>query len=325
MAAQDNIVSPFLRRGTDTRGMMIGMTVALALIAVHFSWRYDAGFLARFALHLLLGGALDMLYTLLKDGRPAWPRASTFVTVALLVLSVPAHMPWWQIGTGSWVAVWLGKRMVDSTALRLNPMLLGRLFMMIAFSNSIQIWLAPGTQIDALSSATPLGLYAAEGEIYSPRRILMGSIHGDWEGIYALVSGAPGEVLPLLTLLCGAVLYGGGILDWRPGLAFCAGFAMLCPLLGLPIGFHLLGGSILFTAVFIVSDPRTLPGSKAGRLVAGLLAGMLNAAIRKHGYLPEGVVPAVLAVNLLSPTLDRMAFAIRGLRLRQRMARVDKR
>ena len=63
------------------------------------------------------------------------------------------------------------------------------------------------------------------------------------------------------------------------------------------------------TAVYIVSDPRSMPGSKLGRLVAGLLAGILNAFIRWHGYLPEGIVPAVLAVNLLSPTLDRIAFA----------------
>jgi Na+-translocating ferredoxin:NAD+ oxidoreductase RnfD subunit len=55
-----------------------------------------------------------------------------------------------------------------------------------------------------------------------------------------------------------------------------------------------------------------MPGSKAGRLLAGLLAGMINAVLRWHGYLPEGVVPAVLAVNLLAPTLDRMAFVMRG-------------
>ncbi len=312
MVAQENIVSPFLRRGTDVRGMMTGMMIALCLIAAHFSWRYDSGYFMRFVFYLALGGALDLLYTLLKSGRAALPRASTFVTVALLSLSVPAHMPWWQVGVGCLVAVWFGKLMVDPAALRLNPMLLGRLFMMIVFSDSIQAWLAPGTEIDALTSATPLGMYAAEGQIYSPLRILAGSIGGDWEGIYALIPGSPGEVFPPLTLICGIVLYALGIVDWRPGAAFCVGFALLCAMLGMPIVFHMIAGSIFFTAVFIVSDPRSMPGSKAGRLLAGLLAGMINAVLRWHGYLPEGVVPAVLAVNLLAPTLDRMAFVMRG-------------
>jgi Na+-translocating ferredoxin:NAD+ oxidoreductase RnfD subunit len=55
-----------------------------------------------------------------------------------------------------------------------------------------------------------------------------------------------------------------------------------------------------------------MPGSKFGRLAAGLLAGILNAFIRKHGFFPEGIVPAVLTVNLLSPTLDRLVFYARG-------------
>jgi len=309
MATQPALVSPYLRQGTDTRGMMIGMMLCLTLTAALFAWRYDAAFLFRYAGLLALAGGVDGLYRLLRSNRFAWPRASTFVTAALLVLSVPARMPWWQVASGILVAVLFGKCMVDPKALRVNPMLLGRLFLMLLFANGIQDWTVPSIPQDALSSATPLGLYAAEGATWPGASLWLGDSRGNWESIYDLLPGSPGDVLPLLTLFLGAWLYIAGIADWRPGFGFLAGFALTCPLLGLPVGFHLSAGSAMFTAVYIVSDPRSMPGSKSGRLVAGLLAGILNAVVRWHGYLPEGIVPAVLAVNLVSPTIDRIAFA----------------
>ena len=313
-----NVTSPFLRRGPNTRGMMFGMVVCLTVIAAHFAFRYDMQFALRYPLYLVLAGLIDSLYVLLKEGRLVCPRMSTLVTAALLVLSVPARMSWWQIGAGLLVSVWFGKRTVDPRALRVNPMLLGRLFMMIVFADSIQDWLAPGATIDALSSATPLGLHARESVTYPSTRIWIGDIRGDWEGIYAILPGSPGEVMPLLTLLCGGILYRCGIVDWRAGVMFVAGFVLTCAVLKMPVGFHLAAGSILFTAVFIVSDPRSMPGSKFGRLAAGFIAGGLNAAIRNHGFFPEGVVLAVLTVNLLSPSLDRLAFVVRGLQLQHR-------
>lgn len=320
-----NYVSPFLRCGPNTRGMMFGMLACLTVIAAHFAFRYDMQFALRYPLYLALAALIDVVYVFLKEGRLVCPRSSTLVTAALLVLSVPARMSWWHIGAGLLVAVWFGKRMVDPKALRVNPMLLGRLFMMIVFTDSIQVWLAPGAKIDALTSATPLGLLAAEGVAYSPARLWLGDIHGDWETVYAILPGAPGEVMPLLALLCGCVLYLYGIVDWRAGTMFVVSFATTCLLLKMPAGFHLSAGSILFTAVFIVSDPRSMPGSKFGRLAAGLLAGCMNAAIRKRGFYPEGVVLAVLTVNLLSPTLDRLAFTVRGLLLKRLKTQVTTR
>jgi len=303
--------------------MMLVMLACLGVTATHFALRYDPQFLPRFAAYLALGAAIDLAYGLLRDGRPGCPLASTWVTVALLVLSVPARMPAWQVASGIFVAVFFGKRIVAPGALRVNPMLLGRLFMMIVFANSIQVWLAPDAEIDALSSATPLGLYAAEGETWPTLQLWLGEIRGDWEGIYAVLPGSPGEVMPLLALLCGLVLYVSGVSDWRAGTTFVLGFGAACLVLDMPLVHHMSAGSLLFTAVYIVSDPRSMPGSKAGRLIAGLLAGVLNAAIRRHGYLPEGVVPAVLAVNLLSPTLDRLAFAVRGRWLQRRQGKSE--
>ena len=195
------VISPFLRNGKTTRGMMTGMILCPSIIAAHFTLRYDPQFALRYILYLGFGACLDVFYAFLNSGRPSRPSISTMVTTALLVLSIPARMPWWQTMTGITVAIIFGKKMVDRNALRVNPMLLGRLFMMIVFADSIQTWLAPGIHIDALSSATPLGLQASEGVAYPPLKIWLGDIHGNWESVYAILPGSPGEVLPPLSLM----------------------------------------------------------------------------------------------------------------------------
>ena len=304
--------APFLRAGMDVRGMMLAMLGCLALTACHFSARYDHGYMLRFLLMLGAGWVIEFVYGLLRSGRTAWPRASTGVTVALLVLSVPSHMPLTQVTWGVLVAVVFGKLMVGRDALHLNPMVLGRLFLMIVFAGSIQEWLPPGQEISAITSATPLGLYKAEGVSYDIMKLITGTIRGDWEGVYTMLPGAPGEVMPLLALFFGVILYWIGVLDWRPGVAFMASFAMVCALLKMPVLFHAAAGSVLFTAVYVITDPRSTPGSKAGRWIAGSLAGAVTAAVRHNGYYPEGVVFGVLAANLVSPVLDRLAFVCRG-------------
>ena len=88
-------------------------------------------------------------------------------------------------------------------------------------------------------------------------------------------------------------------------------------------GFFALTATFVPCALGVLAlDPGRV-GLVQGGYGAGLLAGAGNAALRKQGFFPEGVVLVVLAVNLLSPTLDRLAFAARGLAL-QRAARRPK-
>ena len=314
MDAGKKLKGPFLRAGMDVRGMMFSVLACLTLTAAHFSVRYDGWYFLRFVAVVGAGWGIEWVYGLLRDGRSVWPRVSTGVTAALLVLSVPARMPLPHVFCGLLAAVLFGKCMADRQALRVNPMVLGRLFLMIVFAGSIQEWLAPGREISAITSATPLGLNKAEGVQYGAFDLAFGRIQGDWEGIYTMLPGAPGEVMPLLALLLGALLYGAGVLDWRPGTAFLGAFALVCALLKMPVVFHVLSGSVIFTAVYVITDPRTTPGSRAGRWMAGALAGAVTAAVRCHGYYPEGVVFGVLAANLMAPTLDRLAFYVRGRR-----------
>lgn len=318
MASQARTVAPFLRRGVSDSGMMGAMLVVLSLLALHFGIRYDLQFLFRYPLYIAVALALELVYHLLNEGRWKAPRSSTAVTAALLVLSVPAHLSSLAVCTGLFVALFFGKFTVGGRALRLNPMLLGRLAIMLLFAGPVQVWLRPGVEIDAFSAATPLGLFMSEEITWPLSKLAFGQLHGSWEGVVSIIPGSPGEVMPLLSLLGAVVLYVMGVLDWRPGLAYLGGMALASAYFDLPVAFSLLAGSTLFTAAFIITDPGSTASSRFGRWVSGFLAGVINAGIRSYGYYPEGVVFAVLTVNLMSPALDRIAFRFRGLRLSHR-------
>jgi Na+-translocating ferredoxin:NAD+ oxidoreductase RnfD subunit len=55
-----------------------------------------------------------------------------------------------------------------------------------------------------------------------------------------------------------------------------------------------------------------------GRIIAGILAGICNAAIRSFTKNSEGIVYTFLLINVLSPTIDRFCFLAHGIYLRLR-------
>jgi hypothetical protein len=51
---------------------------------------------------------------------------------------------------------------------------------------------------------------------------------------------------------------------------------------------------------------------------------VINALVRSYTFYSEGIVFSFLALNLLSPALDRVAFALRGRRLVARQRRFER-
>lgn len=303
---------PYLSVGMKSSRMMHWVLLALFVLAMAYSFLIDSSFLWRFLLCLIMGIGLECAYTLLRDGRFQIPKASTAVTSALLILSVPAGMPFIVIFYGLIVAIIFSKMATSDTAIRLNPMLVGRLFLMLAYNEQIVSWTRKGLDIDTVTTATPLELFHAEEVVYNLSMLLRGHIGGNWEELYEMVPGSPGEIFTPLIIVLGIVLYYKGILDWRVGISFLISFAAACFFIKEPVVFNLFSGAVIFASVFIAGDPRTTPGTKAGRLIAGVIAGIANALIRKFTYYSEGIVFSFLLSNLLSPTLDRLAFKMRS-------------
>ncbi len=69
--------------------------------------------------------------------------------------------------------------------------------------------------------------------------------------------------------------------------------------------YEMLSGGMLYTAVFLINEPVTLPKTGRGRAVYGLLLGVCAMMFRYYGSYETGVCFALLAVNSVSGWLDR--------------------
>ena len=84
------------------------------------------------------------------------------------------------------------------------------------------------------------------------------------------------------------------------GLRYGMGFFSGDPL------FHTLAGGLILGAFFCATDMVTTPLTFLGRIIFAIGCGLLTIVIRMFSGLPEGVSLAILFMNMLSPTIDRL-------------------
>ena len=85
------------------------------------------------------------------------------------------------------------------------------------------------------------------------------------------------------------------------GTAFTAGlvFRLRC------VRDELLTGAMLFSAVFLLSEPYTCAHHRRGRILYGVLMGVVTVSFRYFGVYETGVCFALLVVNSISGWMDR--------------------
>lgn len=68
---------------------------------------------------------------------------------------------------------------------------------------------------------------------------------------------------------------------------------------------ELLTGAILFSAVFLLNEPYTCVHHRMGRILYGVLVGVVSMSFRYYGVYETGVCFALLVVNSVSAWIDR--------------------
>ena len=230
------------------------------------------------------------------------------VTGLLIPMIMPVDMPLWMLAISVIFAVLIGKEAFGGTGMNiLNPALTARAFAFFAYPTYMsgdKVWVSEASNIDGISGETILGALAGGQNIdYSSVQMFWGSI-----------PGSIAETSTLFVLIGAVMLLYTGVASWRIMLGSLIGASLVGFLFNLwganeLMSFewynHLIVGGFAFGIVFMATDPVSAAQTQRGKWIYGLLIGVLCILIRVFNpAYPEGVMLAILLMNVFAPTID---------------------
>jgi Na+-transporting NADH:ubiquinone oxidoreductase subunit B len=259
------------------------------------------------------------------------------VTGMLVPLIVPIDIPLWMLAVSVIFGVVIGKEVFGGTGMNiLNPALTIRAFLFFAYPTWMsgdKVWVhgaqAMTGQPDAISGETILGSLAQNHE----------PIYSLWDMFWGFIPGSVGETSTFLILLGGLFLIFTKIGSWRIMLSSVIGAVVMglifngvvdqgwiqegskfYGLMSEPFWHQLLIGGFAFGVVYMATDPVTASQTTKGKWIYGFFIGFLSIMIRVFNpAYPEGVMLAILLMNVFAPTIDH--YVVSG-NIRKRMKRI---
>lgn len=286
-----------------TKRMMIDVLVGLAPVMAMSVWVFHWYAVKQVGLCVLSCMTAEYLFACRLRGRPSsLGDLSAVVTGVILGLSLPWSAPWYVAVIGSFAGIGLGKVVFGGIGMNIfNPAMVGRAFVMISFSVALGsgAYVMTG-QLNVLSQATPLTAGKMEAAVTELWPLFVGN-----------VNGSLGETSAIACLIGGLYLLVRRAASWEVSASLIATVAVLGAgaqwagiFPNLTVTHHLLGGSLLFGAFFIATDPVTNPMSDRGKVIFGIGTGALIMVIRLFSGYPEGVMFAVLLMNGMVPLIN---------------------
>ena len=235
------------------------------------------------------------------------------VTGLLIPLIMPVDVPLWMLALAVAFSVILGKEVFGGSGMNIfNPALLARAFLFFSYPRWMTgdtVWtegLTAGKNvIDGFSGATPLSLSAAGNASDLPSFMEM---------FIGTIPGSVGETSAIAILIGAAILIITGVGSWKVMLSVLAGGLGMGLLFNaisansymeLPFYYHFVMGGFAFGAVFMATDPVSGAQTEKGKWIYGFLIGILSILLRVvNPAYPEGVMLAILLMNLFAPLID---------------------
>ena len=244
------------------------------------------------------------------------------VTGMLVPLIVPIDIPLWMLTVAVIFGVVIGKEVFGGTGMNiLNPALTIRAFLFFAYPTWMsgdKVWVSGAVesigQPDAISGETILGSLAQGNSVG----------YDIMDMFYGFIPGSVGETSTLLILLGGLFLIFTKIGSWRIMLSSVLGAlgmglifngvisaewigenSKFFSLMNTEFWQHLLIGGLAFGIVYMATDPVTASQTNKGKWIYGIMIGVLSVTIRVFNpAYPEGVMLAILLMNVFAPTID---------------------
>ncbi|MBC2737666.1 MAG: RnfABCDGE type electron transport complex subunit D [Desulfobacteraceae bacterium] len=297
--------SPHLsNQALTTQRIMLDVVIGLLPVVLMALYVFRLYAVKQLAICVVSCLAAEALFTKMRGRSLPLKDCSALVTGVILALSLPGPAPWYVGFIASFVAIGIGKTIFGGVGMNLfNPAMVGRAFVMIAFASVLAAagYQDAGSAVDAVTQATPMDTFKQTG-VAAPLSALF----------FGLTNGSLGETSALACLIGGLFLCIRRTASWEIpagvilAVAVFGGIANLInPDAAWTVLHHLLGGSLLFGAFFIATDPVSSPLTPKGKFIFGLGVGALIMLLRLFSGYPEGVMFAVLLMNGLTPLINR--------------------
>ncbi len=246
------------------------------------------------------------------------------VSGMLIPLIVPIDVPLWMVAVATVFAVIIGKEVFGGTGMNIvNVALTARAFLFFAYPAKMSgdvVWVegmgSGEGLVEAFSGATPLAQAASAKTVEG-----LNQLPSVAEMFIGNITGSIGETSTLAILIGAVILLYTGIASWKVMSSFfVGGFVMGLILnafasdtnafMALPAYQHLLLGGFAFGGVFMATDPVTAAQTEKGKWIYGFLAGFIAILVRVvNPAYPEGVMLAILLMNVFAPLIDHYVVA----------------
>lgn len=246
------------------------------------------------------------------------------VSGLLIPLIMPIETPLWMIAIATAFSVLIAKEIFGGTGMNIvNIALTARAFLFFAYPTKMsgsEVWVSE--KADGYSGATALGELAGtiDMKIEQGRQVVDSMFYAAdakyslFNSFFGLIPGSIGETSAFAILIGALILLFTGVASWRIIFSFFVGgyvMAFLFNLWGanafmeIDAIHQLMIGGFMFGMVFMATDPVTASQTNTGKFIYGFLGGFLAILIRVFNpAYPEGVMLAILFVNVMAPLID---------------------
>lgn len=289
--------APHIHTSNSSRRIMLDVVIALlpaALAAVIIFGVKALGVLAACVIGAVVS---EFLFNLITRRPQTVGDMSAVVTGLLLGLNLSSAVPLWQCVVGAAFAIIIVKCLFGGLGHNFaNPAISARVFMLLAFSEVAGGAMPAVVELEA--SATPLELIGSSAD----------QLPSLMDMFLGLRGGAVGEGCIVALLIGYAYLCARKVIKWYVPAAFVGTvFVLFLAASGsfTTALYEIMAGGVFIGAIFMATDYVTTPINNTGRVVFALGCGVITFIIREFCAYPEGVSFSILAMNILTPYIEK--------------------
>lgn len=308
--------SPHRRTSDTTSGIMLDVIIAMipAFVLSIVLFGFDS-------LKLVL---VSVVFSVLFEAicRKVMKRENTIgdlsavVTGILLAFNLPSTMPAYMVIIGDAVAIIVVKQFFGGIGQNfVNPALVGRIVLMMSFpaqtGKFVNAFSWKMAEVDAVSTATPLGLFAGNYDKASALSVMNSSdLPQLSEMFFGIRGGCLGETCAAALLVGALYLFIRKVISPAIPLTYVGTVAVIMLIVSRGsltfTAYQIMAGGLLLGAIFMATDYTTSPMSLKGKIIYAIGCGVITSLIRIYGSLPEGVSFSIILMNILVPHIERL-------------------